>query len=73
MQRSLVLLLALVLALGACAGGRTVVPVAMEPPPGRIPERASEFVTHEQAVRGVAAIMTRDLRLPVPDRVTVYV
>jgi hypothetical protein len=72
MRRALVLLL-LGLAAGGCAGGRTVVPVSMESTPAPIPQSAHEFVTHEQAVRGVAAILVRDLRLPVPPRLTMYV
>jgi hypothetical protein len=72
MRRALVVL-ALGLAFGGCAGGRTVVPVSMEPASLPIPQGASEFVTHEQAVRGIAAILTRELRIPVPERVTVYV
>lgn len=72
MRRALVGLL-LGLAVGGCAGGRTVVPVSMDAARTPIPQSAYEFVTHEQAVRGVAAVMARDLRLPVPERVTVYV
>jgi hypothetical protein len=45
----------------------------MEPSSMPIPKTANEFATHEQAVRGIAAILTRDLRIPVPQRVTVYV
>lgn len=67
------LALALTLALAGCAGGRTVVPVSMEPATQPMPQSAYEFVTPEQAVRGIAAILTRDLRLPVPQQVTVYV
>jgi hypothetical protein len=67
------LVLALTLALAGCAGGRTVVPVSMEPATQPMPQSAYEFVTPEQAVRGIAAILTRDLRLPVPQQVTVYV
>jgi hypothetical protein len=72
MRRALVLL-ALGLAAGGCAGGRTVVPVSMEAPAPPIPQSAYEFTTHEQAVRGVAALLARDLKLPVPSRLTVYV
>jgi hypothetical protein len=72
MRRALVVL-ALGLVLGGCAGGRTVVPVTMEPASLPIPRSAHEFRTHEQAVRGIAAILVRDLRIPVPPRVTVYV
>jgi hypothetical protein len=67
------LVLVLGLAVAGCAGGRTVVPVSMEPASMPIPQSAYEFVTHEQAVRGIAAILIRDLRMPVPHSVTVYV
>ena len=67
------LLIALALLAAGCAGGRTVVPVSMEPAKLPIPKSAHEFLTHEQAVRGIAAILTRDLHLPVPHEVTVYV
>ena len=72
MRRGL-LVLALGLAVAGCAGGRTVVPVSMEPATLPIPQSAYEFATHEQAVRGIAAILVRDLRMPVPQSVTVYV
>lgn len=72
-MRSALLVLAVGLAVGACAGGRTVVPVSMDPSALPIPQSAYEFTTHEQAVRGIAAILIRDLRIPVPHRVTVYV
>jgi hypothetical protein len=72
MRRALVAL-ALALAVGGCAGGRTVVPVSMDPAALPLPQSAYEFVTHEQAVRGIAAILIRDLRMPVPQSVTVYV
>lgn len=72
-MRGALLVVALALAVGGCAGGRTVVPVSMEPATLPMPQSAYEFVTHEQAVRGIAAILIRDLRIPVPQRVTVYV
>ena len=28
---------------------------------------------HERAVQGIAAILSKDLKLPMPERVTVYV
>lgn len=72
-MRGRLLALVLALAVGGCARGRTVVPVTMEPAALPIPQSAYEFVTHEQAVRGIAAILVRDLRMPVPNSVTVYV
>jgi len=72
-MRSTLIGVALALAVGGCAGGRTVVPVSMEPASMPIPQSAYEFATHEQAVRGIAAILIQDLRMPVPQHVTVYV
>ena len=72
MRRAL-LVVALSVIVGGCAGGRTVVPVSMDPASTPIPQSAYEFLTHEQAVRGIAAILVRELRIPVPPRVTVYV
>jgi hypothetical protein len=73
-MRSTLVVVALALAaVGGCAGGRTVVPVSMEPASTTIPQSAYEFHTHEQAVRGIAAILIQDLRMPVPKQVTVYV
>jgi hypothetical protein len=50
MLRALVVL-ALALAAGACAGSRTVVPVTMGASASPLPRSAYELVTHEQAVR----------------------
>ena len=71
MRRAL-LLLTLGLAVGGCAGSRTVVPVRMEAAALAMPQSAYEFATHEDAIRGVAAILARDLRMTVPEQVTVY-
>lgn len=72
-MRGRALVLALGLAVAGCAGGRTVVPVSMDPAMLPIPQSAYELVTHDQAVRGIAALLTRDLHMPVPSQVTVYV
>jgi hypothetical protein len=72
-MRARLLVLALTLAVAGCAGGRTVVPVSMDPTTQPMPQSAYEFVTPEQAVRGIAAILARDLGLPVPQQITVYV
>src|SRR5690349_3062422 len=65
------------LVLGSCqtSGGRVVLPVALEEPPAAaVPLRYPEdFASHEAAVRGVAALLSRDLGLPVPDHVMVYI
>ena len=72
-MRSTLAVVALALVVGGCAGGRTVVPVSMEPASVPVPHSAAELQTHEQAVRGIAAILMQDLRMPVPRHVTVYV
>lgn len=56
-----------------CTGRRVVVPVALDPPALAAPAVARDFGDDGAAVRGVAKILTRDLGLPVPDRVTLYV
>ena len=57
-----------------CAGaGRIVIPFVMDPAVLDVPADAQGLDTYERAVRGIAAIMVKELRLPVPDRVTVFV
>jgi hypothetical protein len=65
--------LALVAVLGGgCGNGRIVLPMTMDSRAVAIPE-ARSLTTHEAAVRGIAAVFIRELGLPVPDRLTVYV
>jgi hypothetical protein len=63
----------LALLLAGCTGGRSVVPVTLGRPVLTGPVEAGPFTDHQSAVRGIAAILVRDLGLPVPDEVTVYV
>ena len=67
------LLLILVLAFGGCAANRSVVPVNLHVNSLQAPTDAEDLRTAEAAVRGIAAIMVRDLGLVVPEQVTVYV
>ena len=66
-------LFAVVLLAAGCATGRVVVPVSLDP--AALPRAAAveAFTTHEAAVQGIAAILVRDLGLPVPDELTLYV
>jgi hypothetical protein len=58
----------------ACGGGRLVLPVALEvPAPAAAPHYPQDFTSHEAVVRGVAAILARDLGLLVREQVTVYI
>ncbi len=70
--RRLVLGLATLL-LAGCGGGRSVVPVTIDAPALAEPTDLRRFTDHQHAVRGIAAILVRDLGLPVPAEVTVYV
>jgi hypothetical protein len=68
-------LLGAVLALAACRGGgsRVVLPVAFEEPAPAAVRYPEDFGSREAALRGVASILSRDLGLAVPDRVTVFI
>ena len=64
------------LVLGSCqtSGSRVVLPVAFEDSaPAATVRYPDDFRTHEATVRGVAALLSRELALPVPDRVMVYI
>jgi hypothetical protein len=68
----LLLLVALVVVTG-CGSGRVVLPITIDPQTQMVPSDSRELVNHERAVQGIAAMLARDLRLPMPERVTVYV
>src|SRR5919109_4166399 len=67
-----VLLAALVVVAG-CGSGRVVLPFQLESSSLVAPRDASALTTHERAVRGLSAILMRDLGLPMPASFTVYV
>lgn len=57
-----------------CGSRRLVVPIAIDPSAlVKPPATARDLTTHEAAVRGVAAIVSAELGLPVPPEMTVYV
>jgi hypothetical protein len=71
--RRLVAVVALVAGAAGCgSSGRIVLPVALEQPAAAL-HYPDDFASHEAVVRGVATILARDLGLPVPDHVTVYI
>jgi hypothetical protein len=71
--RRLVAVVALVVGAAGCGStGRIVLPVALEQPAAAL-HYPDDFASHEAVVRGVATILARDLGLPVPDHVTVYI
>src|SRR6266850_2241508 len=64
------------LVLGSCqtSGSRLVLPVAFEEPaPAATLRYPDDFASHEATVRGVASLLKRELALPVPDHVMVYI
>ena len=66
-------LLFLLIAVAGCAANRSVVPVNLHANTLQTPMDAEDLRSPETAVRGIAAIMVRDLGLVLPERVTVYV
>jgi len=71
--RRLAGLVLVALTAAGCAPGRTVVPVRMQPAALSAPAAALDLSSHEATVRSVAGVIVRDLGLPLPDTVTVYV
>jgi hypothetical protein len=67
-----VLLAALVVVAG-CGSGRVVLPFQLDSGSLIAPRDASGLITHDRAVRGLSAILVRDLGLPMPANFTVYV
>ena len=65
----LVLLLAVV---GGCGNARLVLPISIDLATVAVPTDGRELKTDPAAVRGIAAILARDLGLPVPSRFTVF-
>jgi hypothetical protein len=57
---------------GCGSVGRIVLPVTLERPAAAL-RYPDDFGNHEAVVRGVATILARDLGLPVPAHVTVYI
>jgi hypothetical protein len=66
-----------VLSLGAivvgCGNGRVVHPITIDPRPLGSSSEARFFTTYEAALRGISRIFVRDLGLPVPERLAIYV
>ncbi|HVG77957.1 MAG TPA: hypothetical protein VNF03_07440 [Patescibacteria group bacterium] len=68
-----ILLAGLVAASGCGRRERIVLPVTLDERAGAAALRhPKDFSTHEAVVRGVATMLRRDLELPVPEQVTVY-
>src|SRR5262245_3852679 len=64
--------LVLLVVVAGCGSGRVVLPIAIDP--GLTPPHSvTGLTTHEQAVRGIAALLVKELGLAIPEQVTVYV
>src|SRR5262245_34644301 len=73
MSRRLSIPLALLLPLSGCTLNRSVIPVDLQAASAQLPRQSEDLRSPEAAVRVIAGVMTRDLGLVVPERVTVYV
>jgi hypothetical protein len=67
------ILFSAVVLVAGCGSGRLVLPVQIEPSAMVAPRDPRSLTTHESAVRGIAAILVRNLGLPMPSSFTVYV
>jgi hypothetical protein len=67
-----VLMAALVVVAG-CGSGRLVLPFQLDPTALVVPRDSRTLISHEAAVRGLSAILVRELGLPMPSTFTVYV
>jgi hypothetical protein len=72
LRRGLLTLLLLAI-VGGCGNSRMVLPITIDPLSVAPPRDGRELRTDAAAVRGIAAILARELGLPVPSRFTVYV
>src|SRR3989442_10394103 len=59
--------------LATCGAARVVIPFTVDPATVAVPRDARSLSTHEAAVRGLTAILVRDLGLPMPATFTLYV
>jgi hypothetical protein len=67
------LLLGTLVVVAGCGSGRLVLPFQLDPASLVAPRDVRTLDTHEGAVRGLSAILVRDLGLPMPATFTVYV
>jgi len=66
------LVVLLIAIIGGCGNGRIVLPISIDPLSITPPHDGRDLRTDAAAVRGIAAILARELGLPVPARFTVY-
>src|ERR1051325_5813080 len=67
------LLFIAVVVVAGCGSGRVVLPVTIDPNTQAAQVESRDVPNHERAVQGIAALLVRELKLPMPERVTVFV
>lgn len=67
------LVVAFIVLVTGCGSSRVVLPFALDLTALTPPRDAAGFTSNEDAVRGIAAIMGRDLGLPLPAQFTVFI
>jgi len=72
-QRLTAALLVSLTSFAGCGSGRIVLPFTIDPAVMIAPQDSSELASNGAAIRGIAAILVRDLKLPMPPAFTAYV
>ena len=72
-QRLAAALLVTLTSVAGCGSGRLVLPITMDPSAFALVNDSAQLASHEEAIRGIAAILVRDLELPMPPAFTAYV
>src|SRR5436853_6168818 len=62
-----------ILSVAGCGSGRVVLPFTLDSSTLAVSETTRDFGTTENAIRGISAILVRDLALPPPYMFTAYV
>ena len=62
-----------ILSVAGCGSGRVVLPFTLDSSTLAVSETTRDFGTTENAIRGISAILVRDLALPLPYMFTAYV
>jgi hypothetical protein len=61
------------LVVAGCGSGRLVLPMSLDGGALVVPRDARALTTNDAAIRGISAILVKDLALPLPESFTVYV
>ena len=72
-QRLAALVLIALTSLAGCGSGRVVLPFTIDAGVLVTPASSAQLVSHETAIRGIAAILVHELKLPMPSTFTAYV